>query len=73
MTFLYWNGLAFAPVNKTAAKKRQLFCVLRQPSWRLTPPLLRNTAASATCGKTGSLQSSDRFNDPWGNGLALDS
>ena len=38
--FLVLERSAFAPVNKAAAKKKQLFCVLRQPSRPRTQPLL---------------------------------
>ena len=35
MTSLYWNGLAFAPVNKTAAKKEAV--VLRLETAFMAP------------------------------------
>ena len=35
MTSLYWNGLAFAPVNKTAAKKEAV--VLRLETALMAP------------------------------------
>ena len=67
MTSLYWNGSAFAPVNKTAAKKEAV--VLRlETAFKAADatPSLRYRGISIRV-KTDLLQRSDCLNSNYGN------
>ena len=66
MTSLYWNGSAFAPVNKTAAKKEAVVLRLETAFKAADATLPSDTAASGICVKTDFLHSSGRHNVPFG-------